>query len=120
MNGGIEEEDIALQLAMMMSREEDERRRELLVDEGEEEEEVEEVDETVWVPGRKISFGGTSGSGSPSVRVDGGRLEDVAVFRRGKVPEGSESSRFEEDLEFAIRLSLAEQESRESSVVREE
>jgi WD40 repeat protein len=120
MNGGIEEEDIALQLAMMMSREEDERRREFHVDSGEDEEVIEEVDETVWVPGRKISFGGTSGSGSPSVRGDGGRLEDVAVFRRGKVPEGSESSRFEEDLEFAIRLSLAEQESRESSVTRDE
>jgi hypothetical protein len=116
MNGGIEEEDIAMQLALMMSREESERRREFEVDEEVDEVADVDLDDREWVPGRKISFGGTSGSGSPST----GRLEDVAVFRRGKVSEGAGQSRFEEDLEFAIRLSLAEQESRESSVAREE
>ena len=118
MNGGIEEEDVAIQVAMMMSREEDERRQMMsLLVEGEDEGE-EEVDGDVesldpWEPGRKISFGSTSGSASPSVRGEG-RLEDVATFRRVRMNEGREARRFEEDLDFAIHLSLAEQESREA------
>lgn len=129
MNGGIEEEDVALQVALMMSREEDERRKEFEIL-GETEEDPEDdhggvtddgTDEQ-WVPGRKISFGSTSGSASPAF-IPGDnerRLEEVAVFRRGTVPEVQRSINFEDDLEFAIRLSLAEQESREAQTPREE
>ena len=122
MNGGIEEEDVAIQVALMMSREEEERRREFKVETAAEEEQEEEervVDPGVWGPGRKISFGSTSGSVSPAIRGESGRLEDVAFFRRGKVSEGQEARRFDEDLEFAIRLSLAEQESRETNLLLE-
>jgi WD40 repeat protein len=108
MNGGIQEEDVALQVALMMSREEEERRyvgevkgEEGIGDEG-------GVDDDVWLPGRKISFGNTSGSGSPGVR-----LQDVAVFKKGR--SGDRERQFDEDLELAIRLSLAEQESREAT-----
>lgn len=115
MNGGIEE-DVAIQVAMMMSREEEERRQmtSLVEDDDEEEEEAEDVESLdTWQPGRKISFGSTSGSASPSVRGEV-RLEDVATFRRVRMNEGREARRFEEDLDFAIHLSLAEQESREA------
>jgi WD40 repeat protein len=124
MNGGIEEEDVALQVALMMSREEDERRKEFQIpEEIEEDPEVdfnEGVDE--WVPGRNISFGSTSGSASPASKPGGNerRLEDVAVFRSGNVPEVQRSNTFDEDLEFAIRLSLAEQESRETHSIEED
>jgi len=119
MNGGIEEEDVAIQVAMMMSREEEERRQMIpLVEEEKEEVEGVEVSD-VWDTGRKISFGSTSGSASPSMRGEG-RLEDIATFRRTRVNDGKETRRFEEDLDFAIRLSLAEQESKEASVGQEE
>jgi len=123
MNGGIEEEDVALQVALMMSRDEDERRKEFQIPEIEEDPDVEfndGVDE--WIPGRNISFGSTSGNASPASRPGGNerRLEDVAVFRSGNVPEVQRSNTFDEDLEFAIRLSLAEQESRETHSIDEE
>jgi len=120
MNGGIEEEDVALQVALMMSREEEDRRREFTVVHedfplAQEDDESEAEDNLDWFPGRKISFGGTSGTSSPAVRSDTDRrLEDVAIFRRAK--QVDDSSRFDEDLEFAIRLSLAEHQSREESV----
>jgi WD40 repeat protein len=109
LNGGIEEEDVALQVALMMSREEEERRQEIGIEKFIDEEEI-VVDGDVWLPGRKISFGSTSGSVSPSVRVD--KLEDVAVFKKGK---NVETRQFDEDIDFAIRLSLAEQASRETT-----
>jgi hypothetical protein len=113
MNGGIEDEDVAIQVALMMSKEEEQRRLEFNVESAMVEEQQEGIAESgVWEPGRKISFGSTSGSVSPSVKGEGGRLGDVAVFRRGRSTE--EARRFDEDLEFAIRLSLAEQESRET------
>jgi WD40 repeat protein len=107
LNGGIEEEDVALQVALMMSREEEERRQEMGIDKFIDEE---IVDGDVWLPGRKISFGSTSGSVSPGVRFD--KLEDVAVFKKGK---NVETRQFDEDIDFAIRLSLAEQVSRETT-----
>lgn len=119
-NGGIQEDEVALQVALMMSREEEERRQEFKAnfpseesEENEKETEKSEDKLDVWQPGRKISFGSTSGSLSP-LRVESEmRLEDVATFRKGKVPDGRNTRQFEEDLDFAIRLSLAEQESRE-------
>lgn len=121
LNGGIKEEDVAIQVAMMMSREEEERRLEFhgenVVERSEDE--VSVVDEEVWEPGRRISFGCTSGSASPSVQGNiEKQLGDVVVFRNG-VSKGKESHRFDEDLEFAIRLSLAEYESREGSAPSE-
>ena len=124
MNGGIEEEDVALQVALMMSREEDERRKEFQIPEEIEEDPKVDFNDGVdeWVPGRSISFGSTSGSASPASKPGGNerRLEDVAVFRSGSVPEVQRSNTFEEDLEFAIRLSLAEQESRETYSIDED
>jgi hypothetical protein len=117
MNGEVSEED-ALQLAMLMSREEEEKQQSFLgasayPDLVEESEESSEIDGVEWTSGRKISFGSTSGSASPALR--GAPLESVASFRRGRVPELQPGGRsFEEDLDFAIRLSLAEQENRES------
>lgn len=123
LNGGIEEEDVALQVALMMSREEDEKHQEYQGFGEAEQEAVEQPRDTVnenWVPGRKISFGSTSGSASPATRIEGSRrerrLEDVSLFRKGTVPEAQSSLSFEQDLDFAIRLSLAEQESREFQV----
>jgi hypothetical protein len=120
MNGEVSEED-ALQLAMLMSREEEERRQTFLgeaTDLVEESEESSEIDGVEWTSGRKISFGSTSGSASPALR--GAAFENVASFRRGRVPELQPGGRsFEEDLDFAIRLSLAEQENRESMPARE-
>ena len=130
MNGAIEEEDVALQLAMMMSREHEEERHRVLATAGDGREAppesgADDVDSSgdgdisEWTPGRKISFGSTSGNASPATRVvAGGMLESVATFRRGRVPELSQhggSRSFEDDLEFAIRLSLAEQESRQEN-----
>ena len=115
MNGGIEEEDVAIQVALMMSREEEQRRQDFQAEIPDEVAEEAEVDLGIWKPGRKVSFGSTSGRVSPSVRGGEGerRLQHVAVFRKGKMPEGQ---KFDDDLEFAIRLSLAEQESREASL----
>ena len=126
MNGGIQEEAVALQVAMMMSREHEERQsvlaaagdlHEFPLESGADHMDAsEDEDISDWTPGRKISFGNTSGSASPATRVvAGGILESVATFRRGKVPELSQRRSFEEDLEFAIRLSLAEQESRQEN-----
>lgn len=127
LNGGIEEEDVALQVALMMSREEDEKRQGYQGFEEAEQEFEEQSSDNVnenWVPGRKISFGSTSGSVSPASRLEvprkERRFEDVAQFRKGTVPEAQGSRSFEEDLDFAIRLSLAEQESRELPVPAEE
>jgi len=125
MNGGIEEEDVALQVAMMMSREHEEERQRRLGAAGDwhevpPESGADDVDSSgdedisEWRLGRKISFGSTSGSASPATRVvAGGMLENAAAFRRGRFPGLPQHGRprsFEEDLEFAIRLSLAEQE----------
>src|SRR5947207_4707481 len=110
MNGGIEEEDVAVQVALMMSREEEERRRRFQAEIPDEVTKEPEVDLGVWEPGRKVSIGSTSGSASPS-RRGGEWLLDVALLPRRNISEGQ---KFDEDLEFAIRLSLAEQESREA------
>jgi WD40 repeat protein len=121
LNGGIKEEEVAIQVAMMMSREEEERRPEFQNECAVEPDEdvLSVVDEKAWEPGRKISFGCTSGSTSPLVRSDGDqRLGDVVVFRK-EVSRSKESRRFDEDLEFAIRLSLAEYESRETNALSE-
>ena len=123
LNGGIEEEDVALQVALMMSREQGEKHHEYQEFEEADQEAGEQPGDSVnenWVPGRKISFGSTSGSASPATRIEGSRkerrLEDVALFRKCAVPEAQSSRSFEDDLDFAIRLSLAEQESRELQV----
>lgn len=115
MNGGIEEEDVAIQVALMMSREEEQRRQDFQTEIPDDVAEEADVDLGVWEPGRKVSFGSTSGNVLPSVRGGEGerRLQDVAVFRKGKLPEGR---KFDNDLEFAIQLSLAEQESGETSL----
>ena len=118
MNGGIEEEDVALQVALMMSREEEDRRREWQAEIAEEsvEEESEEEEDDEWIPGRKISMGSTSGASSPAVRNDTDRrFEDVLRSRQAE-----QERQFDEDLNFAIRLSLAEQQSREESQPPEE
>jgi WD40 repeat protein len=108
MNGGIED-DAALQIALMMSREEEERRREFQEEIIEEDEESE--DSEIWQPGRKISFGSTSGSVSPAFGVEGERrLEDVAVFRRGRMNGGTED---DVALQVALMMSREEEERRQ-------
>jgi WD40 repeat protein len=127
LNGTIDEEEVAIQIAMMMSREEEERRRTFQPENEsyEEREEDEESDEMyyespllpAWEKGRKISFGSTSGTASPSgvARRESSRLEDVASFRRARESQEVRERQFEQDLDLAIRLSLAEQESQETS-----